>query len=304
LALAAPRPVDFPGGPVTQTVFFGTIDDDNYTGTAEIDVFLMIDGGDDTVSGLAANDQIVWDSMLTAADTIDGGADTDTLMIEANYTAPIVLGSTTLRNVEVVLLNGNYTYDLRLHEATVGAGQTMEVRGSASFFLIDASADTDAALIKMTGGNNADAFTGGAGTNLFQGGGGGDELIGGGGTDTFIYAAVSESTGPVYDTVMGFDFRDDDLFDLWFTVTGTDDNVTIGTLSAGTFNSDLAAAVGAGALAANHAVLFRPDAGTLNGEIFLIVDVNGTAGYQANADLVVHLEATDHAKKFAADDFA
>ncbi len=44
-----------------------------------------------------------------------------------------------------------------------------------------------------------------------------------------------------------------------------------------------------GHLGAHHAVLFSVNAGTLHGQVFLIVDLNGTAGYQAGADLVLHL---------------
>ena len=41
---------------------------------------------------------------------------------------------------------------------------------------------------------------------------------------------------------------------------------------------------------ANHAVLFTADAGNLANVTFMVVDINGTAGYQANADLVVRLD--------------
>jgi len=44
-----------------------------------------------------------------------------------------------------------------------------------------------------------------------------------------------------------------------------------------------------GHLTAHHAILFKPNAGTLSGVTFLVVDLNGTAGYQANADLVIRL---------------
>jgi hypothetical protein len=42
-------------------------------------------------------------------------------------------------------------------------------------------------------------------------------------------------------------------------------------------------------LAAHHAILFRPNAGSYAGQYFLVVDVNGHAGYDAGADLVFHL---------------
>ena len=43
----------------------------------------------------------------------------------------------------------------------------------------------------------------------------------------------------------------------------------------------------AAALPLHDAVLFTPNAGGLAGHTFLIVDANGTAGYQAGADYVI-----------------
>ena len=71
-------------------------------------------------------------------------------------------------------------------------------------------------------------------------------------------------------------------------ITGIDAAVTTGALSTATFNSDLVAAL-SGKLAAQHAVEFTASSGTLAGQTFLIADLNATAGYQANLDLVIHL---------------
>jgi len=65
--------------------------------------------------------------------------------------------------------------------------------------------------------------------------------------------------------------------------------VTSGKLSTATFNSDLAADLGATKLGADHAVLFTASKGDLAGDTFLVVDLNGTAGYQAGQDLVIRL---------------
>ena len=54
---------------------------------------------------------------------------------------------------------------------------------------------------------------------------------------------------------------------------------------------------------AAHAVLFKPDSGTLHGKTFLIVDVNGVAGYQAGADLVIQLVTPAHLTSIDAGDF-
>jgi len=63
--------------------------------------------------------------------------------------------------------------------------------------------------------------------------------------------------------------------------------VTFGALSQASFDSDLAAAVGA--LPGGQALLFQPDSGDLAGETYLVVDQNGSTGYQSGQDLVIHL---------------
>ena len=61
-----------------------------------------------------------------------------------------------------------------------------------------------------------------------------------------------------------------------------------GALDSGpSFNNELGTAMTS--LGAHHARLFTPDAGTLRDQTFLIVDLNGAPGYQAGADLVLHL---------------
>jgi hypothetical protein len=79
-----------------------------------------------------------------------------------------------------------------------------------------------------------------------------------------------------------------DHIDVSFTVTGIDTAVTTGSLTTGTFDSDLATAM-SGHLVASHAILFTADAGALAGQTYLVVDANGTAGYQASQDIVIHL---------------
>jgi hypothetical protein len=54
------------------------------------------------------------------------------------------------------------------------------------------------------------------------------------------------------------------------------------------------AAIGLGQLGIDHAVLFTPDSGDLAGDTFLIVELNGTAGYQASQDLVIKLDHPSH----------
>ena len=61
-----------------------------------------------------------------------------------------------------------------------------------------------------------------------------------------------------------------------------------GNLSTASFDSDLTTAL-TGYLGAHRAIRFTPNGGTLSGQTFLVVDLNGTAGYQSGVDLVIHL---------------
>ena len=140
----------------------------------------------------------------------------------------------------------------------------------------------------LTGTGTANTLVGGAGDDTIKGLGRGDTLTGAGGSDKFVYTAVSESTSTTRDTITDFN-ASEDLIDLWFQVTGVDTAIISGSLGTRRFDSDLASAVNASKLAAYHAVLFTPNAGTLSGSTFLIVDANGVAGYQASADLVILL---------------
>ena len=115
-------------------------------------------------------------------------------------------------------------------------------------------------------------------------------MTAGAGADQFGYFYVSESTGSNYDTIDGMNLSVD-RFDLPGTnpITAIDAAVTTGALSTSTFNANLASALSAARLGAHHAVAFTPSSGALAGETFLVADMNGVAGYQANVDLVVRL---------------
>jgi glucose/arabinose dehydrogenase len=137
----------------------------------------------------------------------------------------------------------------------------------------------------LYGYDGADTLNGAGGNDLISGGNGADTLTGGSGADVFVYSALIESTGASYDTLPDFDAAADRI-DLPVAVTGFDTAVAGGALSTASFDTDLAAALGAGSLAARHAVLFTPSSGSLAAHIFLVVDANGVAGYQSGEDFV------------------
>lgn len=149
----------------------------------------------------------------------------------------------------------------------------------------------------------ANTLIGNKGNDTFQGGLGGDTQSGGKGGDTFKMGGASDSTGTGFDTVIKFDFDAQDRFDVAGTITGIDSAVSSGALSEGSFNSDLAAAIGAGQLGSGHAVVFTASSGDFAGDVFIIIDRNGTAGYQANSDYVVMLDHAQNAGDIDIADF-
>jgi len=228
-----------------------------------------------TITGGAGNDTLNLGAYLTASDKIDGGAGTDTLNLDGSYSAGVTFNSTTVKNVEKIVLAASHSYKLTTNDATVTAGQTLTVNGSA------------------LGAGNVLTFNGAAETNghfIIIGGNGADVLTGGALSDTFSYTTAAQSTSTHYDTITGFNFSSD-IFDTpgaAGTITGINTKVASGALSTSTFDANLTTAM-SGHLTAHHAVLFTPTGGTLSGQTFLVVDLNGTAGYQANADLVIRM---------------
>jgi hypothetical protein len=190
----------------------------------------------------------------------------------------------------VTLLDGS-SYALSAADGDVAAGHTLTVSasdlGAGNHLSFDGSAVTQSRFI-LEGGGGDDVLTGGSGADVIEGDRGADTLAGGGGADRFVYTSAADSTGAHYDTILDFVFGGD-VIDLPVSVSGLDAAVTKGALSQGSFDADLAAAVGATALAAGHALFFTPDSGQLAGQCFLVVDANGQAGYQAGVDYVIHL---------------
>ncbi len=163
--------------------------------------------------------------------------------------------------------------------------------------------DTLQSVENVVGSFWGDTLIGGSGTNLLTGLNGADTLTGGAGGDGFVYDSVAESTGAGYDSITDISFTSDTIY-LPFAVTGVDARIKHGALSTASFDTDLAASVDAAHLGAGHAVVFLASAGSLSGETFLVVDANGIAGYQAGADLVIHLQNGVNTNSLDVSDFA
>jgi len=173
---------------------------------------------------------------------------------------------------------------------------------------------TGLAGVSATGNNFANKLTGNDAGNFLIGAGGDDTLVGNGGSDTLLgglgrdvitagdgadrvrFGAVAESTGAACDVLYGLDFGGNGsggVDRLGFTQTPSAIRlaITSGVLRSATFDADLASAVTASRLGAGQAILFDPSSGDRAeaGHVYLIVDANGVAGYQAGQDFVVEL---------------
>jgi Ca2+-binding RTX toxin-like protein len=185
----------------------------------------------------------------------------------------------------IVVLGGN-DYNLSLADNFVAAGQSLIVSGmplgADDHLIFDGSAESDGRFVFLGGAGN-DSFMGGAGDDRIVGLGGADTLAGGAGADVFAYTSAGESSGPNHDTLADFDPVHDRI-DLPGNVSGFSATIATGTLSTGSFNTDLVALLGG--LGPSQAIWLSPNAGDRAGEIFLVVDGNGQAGYQAGQDYV------------------
>jgi Ca2+-binding RTX toxin-like protein len=145
-----------------------------------------LDGGlgQDTVNGGAGNDQV---TMLVTAgnvDTIDAGADTDTLSLSGAVGGNGLVVVDLSAGDQVVSIAGDPNRDIQVQtgfENVNGAllGSAMTVTGSTGDNVI-------------VGSNGNDTITGGAGNDTLIGGLGRDNLQGGIGNDVILLNSVAE----------------------------------------------------------------------------------------------------------------
>lgn len=270
--------------------------------------------GRDTVNGGTGSETIVFQfGGFDPTDHIDGGDTVNQNSIYLSEDLPdFVFKASTITNITQLVLNGGHSYSFDLTHATLRDNFTFFVRGenlgAHDTLHVDGS-KIDNTGLTLVGGAGDDLLTGGTHTDFITGNGGVDILDGGKGAghDVYDFQFVSDSTGRRYDTIVGFDAQLEFLFPEFTAnsghVSAVDPTVNDGKLSTAHFNADLAAAVGVGQLGIDHAVLFAPDSGGLAGKLFLIIDGNGQAGYQADADLVVLLQSAKHMNEFDAGNF-
>src|SRR6185312_13779013 len=108
--------------------------DDSLGGGLGNDILIGGNGGDtltagagiDTLIGGAVSHEFVLDANLTSADRIDGGAGSDEVVLNGDYSVGLVLGTTTIVNAERITLKDGFSYKLILDNATNTAGLTVD----------------------------------------------------------------------------------------------------------------------------------------------------------------------------------
>lgn len=173
--------------------FTGTNNDDNYTGTSGSDLFDMTQGGVDIVNGKEGDDEFRFGATLTSADRVIGGDGYDHVVLKGDYSAGLVLSSTTMRYVESFEMTSGFSYDITMSNGNVLAGEVMTVSaygvgfgGSGHYFHFNGAAETDGRF-NVSDGYGDDVLIGSqGGDSLSMSYGGNDYIDGQGGGDVIM----------------------------------------------------------------------------------------------------------------------
>ncbi|HEY1707081.1 MAG TPA: hypothetical protein VGG10_02360 [Rhizomicrobium sp.] len=170
--------------------------DDVISGGGGNDIINLSYGGNDRASGGDGNDTFMMGAAFTKADQINGGAGTDTVVLNGDYGLQVGLRF-DLKNVEVLQLDGGHSYRLFPDAGTVASDAKFEIDGSrlgaADSVKVDADALTKGTF-EFVGGAGDDSVVGGSGINIFDLRNGGSDVAnsGHGFTEFLLGGAFSE----------------------------------------------------------------------------------------------------------------
>ncbi|HYE27808.1 MAG TPA: calcium-binding protein, partial [Allosphingosinicella sp.] len=138
--------------------------------------------GDDMAFGEAGNDVFYFgNGAMTPVDAVTGGSGVDTLVLQGNYSAGLVLDGDVTEIEGISLLAGTntsfgdpgtnlYDYNITTDDANFAAGLQVRVNGSALLagedFTFNGAAETDSSFV-VYGGKGKDTLTGGLGNDIF-----------------------------------------------------------------------------------------------------------------------------------------
>jgi Ca2+-binding RTX toxin-like protein len=186
----------------------GTTGNDTLPGTAGDDTFKLWQGGDDNALGFAGNDTFILRDALTAADTISGGSDFDTLFLRGDYSAGLTFASGTITGIELLRVTGAFDYDLTTDDVNVSVGQRLSVNatslGAGNHLNFDGSAETDGHFTVYGSAGNDTITSGALADRLSLKLGGSDAVVAGDGGDRFFMGGGFDA-GDSLDGGAGFD---------------------------------------------------------------------------------------------------
>ena len=195
--------------------------------------------GEDSVNGGVGDDQITLLVTAGNVDTIDAGADTDTLVLSGVVPGDHVVVVDLSSSIDQVVSIGGVADTLTQinveNLTATGLGSSVTVTGSDDDNSIIGSSGNDS----ITGGAGNDTITGGAGSDTLDGSIGNDTLIGGTGNDTFLFGSgdgqdlVRDSTGSADKLLFDGGINPLDLVlsrqanDLRLSIHGSSDQITV-----------------------------------------------------------------------------
>ncbi|HEX8216342.1 MAG TPA: calcium-binding protein [Allosphingosinicella sp.] len=181
----------------------GNVIDNVVRGSNGDDLFLLQDGGRDTVLGGAGDDSFYFGAAYEGEegfrDAIDGGAGSDTIFVQNDARNTETDLSRDIVGIErIVLLSStdnrfggatdkNSYHSLKDWAGGVAAGATLTIdcRGLLSGEVVGVSCRRTAANLIVYGGPERDTITTGSGNDVIDGGGGDDRLHGSSGNDIY-----------------------------------------------------------------------------------------------------------------------
>ena len=211
LAGTATGDVTVTGGTGANTITTGTGADTVNAGDGGD--FITGGAGIDILNGENGNDTFVYGSMADfytgqVVDQIDGGANTDAVVINGDAIVLTVLSDLTrMTNVEQIKAQ---TQSATLHAHSIVISSNALLGGVNTIDLSGDTKSTSTATIDFTGVTAAMTLKGvGAGANTIAGGSGADILVGGTGSDLFLFGSAAAAAA---DTVIGGGGTDTVLF--------------------------------------------------------------------------------------------
>ncbi len=178
------------------------------------DTFDLTLGGNDTVQGSNGNDTFNMGATLTNSDKIDGGAGTDTLILNGDYSTGLAFGATTYTNIETMILTGGHSYNFTLNNAAVANNAPMTIDasglGAGDSLILNASAETDGDLT-IHGGAGNDVITGG-GNDVIDISQGGNDVVHGDGSDSIDVGGALDNSDSIDGGVAMFGSNDRVVF--------------------------------------------------------------------------------------------